>query len=143
MGRNKKMDKLSQDSCDALEAGMSYGKYMAMKGPTKVTPPEPTEPNRICQQSEPTEPNRICQQCGKSFYVPDNRKKKFCSDRCRELSYYEPKIKTFKRICPICNKEFVTTKAQQKYCGDFCARVAKTQMIREWKEKTKEEIADG
>ncbi len=131
MGRNKKMDKLSQDSCDALEAGMSYGKYMAMKGTTKVTRPESTEPNRICQQ------------CGKPFYVPDNRRKKFCCDRCRELSYYEPKIKTFKRICPICNKEFVTTKAQQKYCGDFCARVAKTQMIREWKEKMKEEIADG
>ena len=120
------MDKLSKDSCDALKVGMSYGKYMAMKGPVKVTPPEPTESYRICQY------------CGKEFYVPDNRKKKFCSDRCRELSYYEPKIKTFKRICPICDKEFVTTKAQQKYCGELCAKVAKSQQLREYQTKIRE-----
>ena len=135
MGRHKKveMDKLSQDSCDALKAGMSYGKYMAMKGTANVTRPIPA----------PTGYYHVCQHCGKEFYTDTRQPRKFCSDRCRELSYYVPKIKTAHRICPICGKEFVTTKGQQKYCGEFCANVAKSQRIREWKEKMEEARANG
>ena len=133
MGRHKKMDKLSQDSCDALKAGMSYGKYMAMKGSANVTRPTPA----------PTGYYHVCQHCGKEFYVEDRKARKFCSDRCRELSYYVPKIKTATKICPICGKEFVSTKSQQKFCGEFCAKVAKSQKIRAWKEKMKEARADG
>ena len=114
------MDKLSQDSCDALKAGMSYGKYMALKGSTKVTRPTPA----------PTGYYHVCQYCGKEFYVPDKKPRKFCGDRCRELSYYVPKIKTATKVCQICGKEFVSTKSQQKFCCEFCARVAKTQKRR-------------
>ena len=127
------MDKLSQDSCDALKAGMSYGKYMAMKGSTKVTRPTPA----------PTGYYHVCQHCGKEFYVPDKKPRKFCGDRCRELSYYVPKIKTAHRICPICGKEFVTTKKQQKYCGEHCAKFAKSQKQMEARARKKEVTVDG
>lgn len=130
MGKRKEIDKLSQDSCDALKAGMSYGQYMAMKEPAEVKRPTPTGYYHVCQH------------CGKEFYEKNRKVKKFCSDRCRELSYYVPKIKTAHRICPICGKEFVTTKSQQKFCGEFCAKVGKSQKMREWKEKMKEAISN-
>lgn len=135
MGRHKKveMDKLSQDSCDALKAGMSYGKYMAMKGSAKVTRPTPA----------PTGYYHVCQHCGKEFYTDTRQPRKFCSDRCRELSYYVPKIKTAHRICPICDKEFVTTKGQQKYCGEFCAKVAKSNNLIAYRAIKREARANG
>jgi endogenous inhibitor of DNA gyrase (YacG/DUF329 family) len=133
--KNVEMDNLSKDSCEALKAGMSYGKYMAMKAPTKATTPPPAP--------APTGYYHVCHYCGKEFYVPDKRHKKFCSDRCRELSYYVPKVKTSTKICKTCGKEFVTTKKQQKYCGEFCAKVGKSQKIREWRENAKEEKANG
>ena len=55
MARNN-MDKLSQDSCDALKAGMSYGKYMAMKGSANVTRPADLYPGEGLQE-------RVCVHC--------------------------------------------------------------------------------
>lgn len=133
METHKEMDKLSQDSCDALKAGMSYGKYMAMKGTAKVTRPTPA----------PTGYYHVCQHCGKEFYTDTRQPRKFCSDRCRELSYYVPKIKTATKVCPTCGKEFVTTKKHQKYCDEFCAKVGKSQKMREWRENAKEAKANG
>lgn len=131
MARNN-MDKLSQDSCDALKAGMSYGKYMAMKGSANVTRPAQTQEVYYY----------TCQFCGKEFYVPDKRLKKFCSDYCRQKSYYVPKIKTVTKVCQICGKEFESSKSQQKFCGEFCAKVAKTQNRREHKAMMKEETSN-
>ncbi len=135
MGRHKEVeiDKLSKDSCDALKAGMSYGKYMAMRGSSVATRPT----------HEPTGYYNVCQQCGKEFYVKDKKPRKFCSDRCREQSYYVPKIKTVTKVCQICGKEFESTKSQQKFCGEFCAKVSKSQKLRAWKEKMKEARANG
>lgn len=127
------MDKLSQDSCDAIKAGMSYGKYMAMKGSAKVTRPTPA----------PTGYYHVCQHCGKEFYVEDRKTRKFCSDRCRQLSYYVPKIKTATKVCPTCGKEFVTTKKHQKYCGEFCAKVAKSKNGIAYRARMREERANG
>ena len=76
----KKMDKLSRDATDAIKAGMSYGKYMAMKKPTIE---EPVKKGI----------RHICQHCGKEFYVPHRKTMKYCSDQCREKFYYARSVK--------------------------------------------------
>ena len=133
MERNKKMDKLSQDACDALKAGMSYGKYMAMKG-YSVT----ARPTR-----EPVGYRHVCQFCGKEFYVQDKSPRKFCNYYCRQNSYYVPKIRNYEKACEVCGKEFVTTKKQQKYCSEHCAKFAKSQQQMEARLMKKEARANG
>ena len=131
MGKRKEMDKLSQDSCDAIKAGMSYGQYMAMKESSGATRSSRASAGYY----------HVCKFCGKEFYADTRQPRKFCSDRCREQSYYVPKITTVTKVCPICGKEFVSTKSQQKFCGEFCAKVAKTQNRRGHK-AMKEETSD-
>ena len=105
------MDKLAQDSTDAIKAGMSYGKYMAMKKPVEVTMKD--------------ENHYICEFCGKAFYTKYHKGQKYCSPECQEKakdrrqserkkSEKPPIIKT----CGICGKEFIGKKVQAKYCGD-------------------------
>lgn len=129
MGKRKEMDKLSQDSCDALKAGMSYGKYMAMKGSTNAT-----------QQTNRKGNYHVCQFCGEKFSVPHKIAVKYCSERCRWSSYYAPKIKTVTKICETCGNEFVTTKSQQKFCSEDCRRNAEKKRLAEAKKK--EEVSN-
>ncbi len=71
----KKMDKLSQDATNAIKAGMSYGKYMAMKNPAKITP-------------DVVGYRHICHYCGKEFVTKKKGPRKYCDDKCREDYYY-------------------------------------------------------
>lgn len=53
------MDKLAADSAAALAAGMSYGKYMALKHKPVQRKPEPKKP----------EGDRVCKVCGAWFFA--------------------------------------------------------------------------
>ena len=79
----KNMDKLSQDAAAALAAGMTYGKYMAMKKPIIV--------EKVPVQ--PTGYKHTCLNCGKEFYVPYRYLTKYCGRRCREAFHYAMKKK--------------------------------------------------
>lgn len=78
MGRKKKPDKLAQDAAKALAAGVSYGKWMAMKQPVVKT------------ENGLPEGWKICPQCGKKFKARSN--KKYCDDYCRQRAYYEREL---------------------------------------------------
>lgn len=111
------MDKLSRDSTAAIKAGMSYGKYMAMKNPVKITPPKPeveAEPKRY-----------VCEFCGKEFWRTKNYRYKFCSEGCKEK--YQTRKEALERqsqkeakICVVCGKEFVPRGIRSKYCSYDC-----------------------
>lgn len=73
MGRKKKLDKLSQDSCDALAHGMSYGKWMAIKEPSKDVPEKKADLHQL-----------TCQLCGKVFYQKYKFRTKYCSGECKD-----------------------------------------------------------
>lgn len=66
------MDKLARDSTAAIKAGMSYGKYMAMKEPVVVTPPERRGTWRTCPR------------CGKEFVRYDRIKATYCGVACQK-----------------------------------------------------------
>lgn len=107
----KKMDRLSRESCEALAAGMSYGKWKALQAPMEVTIPEP-DGNRS-----------ICQHCGKVFYQKGGKRRKYCDDKCSKDAENErsrmraaPIIKT----CAECGKEFQAPSGKYKYCGERC-----------------------
>lgn len=63
---------------------------------------------------------RTCEYCSKTFWGKLNQK--YCSYKCRKKSKYGrkyPKILT-KQICLFCNKEFLPTQGNQKYCSSVC-----------------------
>lgn len=106
----RKIDKLDRDAKAASDAGLSYGKYMAMKNPVKIEPPKKGT-------------QHTCAMCGKEFIRYDNRAVKYCSMECKErnhnLHMKKPKnVKT--KPCAICGKEFVYRDRRQVYCGDEC-----------------------
>lgn len=126
------MDKLSQDSTNAIKAGMSYGQYMAMKQPVKV------------EQHEPQGIRRICEHCGEIFYRYDQIKQKYCSDRCRKNAENKRARKPAKpvaRTCPICGKEFMAASWRNKYCGPFCTKVAGTERVKAYQKRLSEKEA--
>lgn len=125
MGK-KQMDQLDIDASNAIKAGMTYGKYMAMKNPTTIV-------------REPEGQKHTCLFCGKVFYVTQKKVRKYCSDQCRELSYAHKRKEPALKACPICGKEFVAETYRNKYCGEFCARVAQGQRCKEYQERKKKE----
>lgn len=123
------MDKLSKDATDALNAGMSYGKYMAVKNPTKISPPEPKGVRQECQH------------CGNVFYRYDGKARKYCSDRCRknaENQRARQPVKPTTKICPVCGKEFAAATWRNKYCSPFCAQAAQVEQVREYQARQRE-----
>lgn len=134
MSRKKAdMDQLTIDSTNAIKEGMSYGKYMATKKPTIPT-------ITTTQSHDFSGYKHTCQFCRKEFVVYDRKVRKFCSDRCRERSYSFRKISYPKpKICPICGKEFMAETYRNKYCGEFCARVAQGQKVRQYMARKAEE----
>ena len=129
MGNKKlEMDQLSIDSSNAIKAGLSYGKYIALYGHSKAQ----------AQHQAPVGYKRNCQFCGKDFYIPTRRAQRFCSDKCRERSYYITAIGPMEKMtCPICGKDFMPNTRHQKYCDRFCAERARRQRV---KAKTAAEV---
>ena len=86
----------------------------------------------FCRRNELFEPNgqttsAHCEQCGKELvHTPKKKKKRFCSDICRQawwnghLSLVNKKA-VYAYICPACKKEFsVYGNANRKYCSHQC-----------------------
>lgn len=114
------MDKLAQDSTDAIKAGMSYGQWMAMRKPVVVKKPTIGREERKCP----------C--CGVVF-TPHHGSQKYCGSTCQIKAKGRRKnTKTLDDIdapliknCPVCGKQFIAESYRNKYCGDFCRQLAK------------------
>ncbi len=70
-----------------------------------------------------------CVVCGKEFEVKRRFEKKTCSKECTKklMSSIRKSNKDFKKICLICNKEFVVKDGhfnQRKYCSKRCNSIA-------------------
>jgi hypothetical protein len=137
MGRKKEeMDQLTIDSTNAIKAGLSYGKYIALYGHTKVQRPD----------KAPAGYKHICQHCGKEFILYSRHTQKYCSGECRQRYYYcraklpYPKEKT----CLFCGKVFMAKSHREKYCGDDCNSAAQRRRFDKYRDKkAKEAMGNG
>lgn len=135
MGRKKvKLDKLSLDmiQCEKDGFGVHYGAWRAAQEAKKPQDPQEHECN------QPAGYKYICQKCGKEFYTQNKKPRKFCSDQCREASYYKPKLKVrepVKKTCPICGKDFIAETYRNKYCSQFCVKVAMGEATKRYQAK--------
>ncbi len=128
MAKHNQPDKLSQDASAALAAGMTYGKYMAMKEPMKVAMPKERGIRHICEY------------CGKEFMQYDRLHRKYCCEEHRKAAgnRYVPKKQSTEqtdKICPVCGKHFMPATWRNKYCGEFCAKLAHIESVRNWQQK--------
>lgn len=68
-----------------------------------------------------------CAHCGKIFETKTTAKK-YCSDRCRETSYWKRRAAEYakpsaKMHCEECGKEFEPRLSTQRYCSPQCAEI--------------------
>jgi hypothetical protein len=84
MYRSQEPDQLTIDAQAALDAGMSYGQWMAQKPPR--SPVTPTESPALSMESDP-ENIRYCKICGAPFNPVVTRRIKFCSDACCKVQH--------------------------------------------------------
>ena len=75
MAKAKELDQLSKDAIAAEKAGMSYGKYMAMKEPVVFKP-----------KNDPAVRYGVCRCCGERF-VMGKREKAYCNYECYNRHY--------------------------------------------------------
>ena len=69
------MDNLARNAMLAKQAGMSYGKWMAMQQPVPIKKKE-------------LEETKVCPHCGKQFN-PRSKRQKYCDSTCSQRFYYE------------------------------------------------------
>lgn len=81
------MDNLAKDAFMARKSGMTYGKYMANKKPSKVVKPH----------VEAGEAKLYCTRCGKGFNRYDKIKQKYCSAACRNIVKSEQAKERYRR----------------------------------------------
>lgn len=68
----------------------------------------------------------LCLQCGAELeQTPGKKKKKFCSDGCRNAwwtAHPERRVpkKTYEHICLHCGRTFSSVRADSRYCGTAC-----------------------
>lgn len=135
MGRHKKvvMDQLAIDSTNAIKAGMSYGKYMAMKAQLGIKNPQKPD------EEESELKARACLNCGEEFTPKVRKDQKYCSDYCRNTFFERKKVaeKAMQKTCPVCGNVFVAF--YRKYCGSSCVTIGKRQQALERNRKALEE----
>lgn len=72
---------------------------------------------------------RVCKQCGNTFLVEKRSTRVLCSEKCRSLRFrdiYGSSLPREPRACLKCGKEFMPRHRDQKFCGDACARQARS-----------------
>ena len=149
----KQMDNLSQDSCAALAAGMSYGKYMVMKESGKI-PVSGKEKRANPPEITGQQKRLYCIRCGEP--VPDNtRQRLYCGDECRKLATAERAHEKYLqrigsprpmvRTCPVCGKDYSTTDRRKLTCSPICSRVARSERVKKYQKKisAKENAENG
>lgn len=120
MAKKKEDDNLTRCSNEALAAGMTYGKYMALK----------YEKEQVPKAKAPTPPPgwKVCPHCGKKFYA-EHGKRRYCSEFCQQQANYKAhRDRIFEKksvppaICRVCGHEFTPPKrdGRIKYCSDEC-----------------------
>lgn len=74
--------------------------------------------------AEDTESDTVCLQCGKTIsQTPHKRKRKFCSDICRNRwwsAHPEESDKGYLHTCLFCGKKFKNARRIAGYCGRDC-----------------------
>ena len=82
--KSKPVDRLSQESSEALDAGLSYGKYKAKQYETAGRKPTPYTPK---EEPDPRlKYDRVCRVCGCKFKSMTNHRE-YCSQRCADKQY--------------------------------------------------------
>lgn len=109
MAKKKELDNLTLNVLAAEKAGLSYGKYMALK----------YEKEQVPKAKAPTPPPgwKVCPFCGKKFYATHG-KMKYCSDICAANAHYKMHLDRITgerkpippKICATCGKEFTPVK---------------------------------
>ena len=128
---------LCQAAQDAVEAGISYGKLIALR--------QARQPQRVQELPIiPPDRARTCRWCGATFKF-NGHSRAYCSDRCRKAQqdawYRErkraeknqelPKKPLPERLCIICGKAFLPKVPQELTCGAECSKERKRQTERE------------
>lgn len=146
-------DNLAKRSTEALNAGMTYGKYMGMlysaqqdrmDAQRRAEEARRKEREARGQNEDPSgQRNYVntCDYCGK----PVTGKRKFCDGRCKYLfnqeAYKERAMRDYQRkkclkneagnrVCMICGKEILGN-LRKYYCSDECAREGRIARRRE------------
>lgn len=143
---------LCQAAQDAVEAGTTYGKLMAMRAEleqkVRAAQTNQQQPNFRASVAERTGtgriPARICKICGESF-LPWHGNQVVCSDGCRRENirrHHTPKS-TFvhpERQCVICGRTFFGNNNQQICCSWDCSKMRERQRRRECAAKKNEDM---
>lgn len=126
-------DHLDYDTRRAMQLGygVRYGQYKADHPNTRA------DYEHLVEQSKPprkktTQKERICPLCGKTFLPKPATCQTYCGPECKEIARQRTVKAARERrkvkpntvaTCPICKKEFVSTRGR-KYCGKECSAEA-------------------
>lgn len=88
-----------------------------------------------------------CEQCDKPLPEGSYRNKRYCNTICGNNARQEAKRRAAgvpmdrqQRTCPVCDKDFTTTRYSQQYCGKPCLWFALNQRRITKKRKTKRNL---
>lgn len=85
--KRKPADRLSQESSEALAAGVSYGKYKAQQWEAAKRQPSAPVPKK--EEPDPRQKyDLVCPVCSIAFKSM-TRHRKYCSERCADKRYKE------------------------------------------------------
>lgn len=134
---------LCQTAQDAVEAGMSYGKLVALREMT--APLSPLE-RLLAGIDDGAAKTQTCRWCGTVFLVT-NRNKAYCSDECRKAQNdawnraWKARGGTLvleARPCVICGAVFMPKVVQQITCSPECSRVRRHEMAKDLRQRARE-----
>ena len=128
------MDLISLRNAEARKLGLSYGKYMAMVRAGMLEEKYP-DPKKKAQAEEKTE-ERLCEICGGPMPEGARSATKTCGPVCsyelnrrRNQKAYMAKRQLqamHERACLRCEKIFLPSRVDQKFCSAECGKAYRT-----------------